>query len=141
MADTLGQRRRGLIDAGFFDSVSGSALALVVDGAGGTPADLVAVTAVMGRLGPGLCGVWGCESDWEAWSGAVGPMLLKMGGDMERFSGRDYLAASRSVDWSVGLPPKNAPAEPTDPLSAVWPRLDAAQKDVVRALLKSWHLS
>lgn len=143
MTDILGLGR-GDTDAGFFDAIPGSALALVVEGAGGTPAALLAVAAVMGRLGPGLCGVWGCAMDWESWSQAAGPLLKTVDGHIERFDAQGYLAACRGIDWTVS---RSAPepstadqAEDPDLLSAVWPRLNPSQKSVVHALLKSWNL-
>lgn len=147
--DVLGtDRRMGAVGGiGLLDAMGGAELALMVEGAGGTPSDVIATAAVMGRIGPGLCRSWGCESDWGVWAEAAGPMLRASEGDIERFDAHAYLESCRRVSWSS--PPLEAeegaginPASYGAPdLVSLWPRLTSVQKDVVRGLLRSWNLS
>ncbi len=146
MEDTLHQRHRGLIDNGFFDALSGPALALVVDGAGGSAPDLLGVAAAMALIGPGICRAWGCAVDWDSWADVAGPIIRGTDGDMERFEPGEYLAACHEVKWTIEVPAPvvesdtATPAEDADPLVGLWDRLTSVQKSAMRAILASWSL-
>lgn len=136
-------RKIGLVDSGLIDAMPGAELGLLVEGAGGDSGDVIAVAAVMGRVGPGLCRAWGCEADWEGWVQATKALLSEMDGDIERFNAQAYIEACRAVAWSTGSEADQcheAEGKNTEWQAMVraWPRLTQAQKDVLSGLLRTW---
>lgn len=127
------------------DTMHGAELSLLIEGAGGTPSDVIAIAAVMGRIGPGLCRSWGCESDWDAWAEIGQRFLGPVDGDVGKFHAKEYMMACRAIPWSEVKPStnENPPSlkvshSGMNPLSKTWAFLSHEQQQVLRGLLRTW---
>ncbi len=127
------------------DTMPGAELSLLIEGAGGNSSDVIAVASAMGRIGPGLCRSWGCESDWEAWAAIGRRFLGPVNGNVGEFNAKEYMMACRAIPWSEAKPSTNEnppnlkiPNSGMNPLAKTWAFLSHEQKQVLRGLLRTW---